>query len=63
MSFNGADYDRIITIARRLYSIAGAGRDIHKYKHEQANLCKELFDMCEAVRGQQMPPLGGHRDD
>jgi hypothetical protein len=49
-SFNRADYERVVEIARRLYQSGVTAA-------ERRCLAVELFGMAEEVIGQQMPPL------
>ena len=50
MSFNRADYEKIILIARQLHQPV-VTRTLRK------QLAVELFEMAEDVIGQQTPPL------
>lgn len=53
MSFNRADYERLVLLARRLVKLnAGSFRG---GKHE--DIAEEVFKMTESVIGQQNPPL------
>jgi hypothetical protein len=48
-SFNRADYEKLVELARWLYA-----QDLGPRGEQKA---KELFELCESVIGQQSPPL------